>query len=282
MGFSIRSNVASLNAQRQLYTNQIASNKSLERLSSGFRINKAGDDAAGLAISENFRAQIRSLDQAKRNANDGVSLLQTAEGALNEISSVLTRMRELSVQAASDTLITRDRSFLNSEYGALKSEIDRISEVTEFNGQSLIDGSYSATSLDFQIGIDDGGDHRLSVTIANAGTELIGTGSGSYVTDSYVNSRAEARSSLAVLDDAINDVAESRSKIGAYQNRLGHTIINLANSSENITSANSRIRDVDVASESADMTRNQILMQAGVSMLAQANSAPQMALNLIG
>jgi len=281
MGFSIRSNVASLNAQRQLYTNQIASNKSLERLSSGFRINKAGDDAAGLAISENFRAQIRSLDQAKRNANDGVSLLQTAEGALNEISSVLTRMRELSVQAASDTLITRDRSFLNSEYGALKSEIDRISEVTEFNGQSLIDGSYSATSLDFQIGIDDGGDHRLSVTIANAGTEMIGSGSTN-VNASYVNSRAEARSSLAVLDDAINDVAESRSKIGAYQNRLGHTIINLANSSENITSANSRIRDVDVASESADMTRNQILMQAGVSMLAQANSAPQMALNLIG
>jgi len=281
MGFSIRSNVASLNAQRQLYTNQIASNKSLERLSSGFRINKAGDDAAGLAISENFRAQTRSLDQAKRNANDGVSLLQTAEGALNEISSVLTRMRELSVQAASDTLITRDRSFLNSEYGALKSEIDRISEVTEFNGQSLIDGSYSATSLDFQIGIDDGGDHRLSVTIANAGTEMIGSGSTN-VNASYVNSRAEARSSLAVLDDAINDVAESRSKIGAYQNRLGHTIINLANSSENITSANSRIRDVDVASESADMTRNQILMQAGVSMLAQANSAPQMALNLIG
>ena len=176
MGFSIRSNVASLNAQRNLMVNQNSMSQSLERLSSGFRINKAGDDAAGLAISENFRAQIKSLDQAKRNANDGVSLLQTAEGALNEISGVLTRMRELSVQAASDTLITRDRSFLNSEFSALKSEIDRITSTTEFNGQVLINGGFSSTSLDFQIGIDNTTNDRLSVTIANAGTEMIGTG----------------------------------------------------------------------------------------------------------
>jgi len=255
--------------------------KTLERLSSGFRINKAADDAAGLAISENFRAQIRSMDQAKRNANDGVSLLQTAEGALNEISAVLTRMRELSVQSASDTLITRDRSFLNSEFDNLKSEIDRISEVTKFNGRSLIDGTYSATDLDFQIGIDDGTDNRLSVNIKNAGTEMIGSDS-TQVNASYINSKANARTALQVLDDAINDVAEARSDIGAYQNRLNHTIINLANSSENLTAANSRIRDVDVALESAEMTRNQILMQAGVTVLAQANSTPQTALQLLG
>jgi len=281
MGFSIRSNVASLNAMRSLNSTQLSLNTSLERLSSGYRINKSGDDAAGLAISENFRAQIRSLDQAKRNANDGVSMLQTAEGALNEISSILTRMRELGVQAASDTLITRDRSFLNSEFGALKSEIDRISEVTEFNGMSLLDGTYSGTSIDFQIGIDDGTDHRLAITVANAGSEMIGSGSTN-INAAYVNSKTNAQTALGVIDDAINDVAENRASIGAFQNRLGHTIVNLANSSENITAANSRIRDVDVASESAQLTRTQILMQAGVAVLAQANSAPQLALNLIG
>ena len=281
MGISIRSNIASLNAQRGLYVNRLEMDKTLERLSSGFRINKAADDAAGLAISENFRAQIRSMDQAKRNANDGVSLLQTAEGALNEISAVLTRMRELSVQSASDTLITRDRSFLNSEFDNLKSEIDRISEVTKFNGRSLIDGTYSATDLEVQIGIDDGTDNRLSVNIKNAGTEMIGSDS-TQVNASYINSKANARTALQVLDDAINDVAEARSDIGAYQNRLNHTIINLANSSENLTAANSRIRDVDVALESAEMTRNQILMQAGVTVLAQANSTPQTALQLLG
>jgi len=210
-----------------------------------------------------------------------VSMLQTAEGALNEISSILTRMRELGVQAASDTLITRDRSFLNSEFGALKSEIDRISEVTEFNGMSLLDGTYSGTSIDFQIGIDDGTDHRLAITVANAGSEMIGSGSTN-INAAYVNSKTNAQTALGVIDDAINDVAENRASIGAFQNRLGHTIVNLANSSENITAANSRIRDVDVASESAQLTRTQILMQAGVAVLAQANSAPQLALNLIG
>ena len=282
MGFSIRSNPMSLNTQKTLRENQRLNNLSLERLSSGFRINKAADDAAGLAISENFRAQIKSFDQARRNANDGVSMLQTAEGALNEISNMLTRMRELSVQASNDTLISRDRTFLNSEYSALKAEIDRISEVTEFNGTFLINGNISSSGLDFQIGIEATANDRLTVTLADVGTASIGSSGSSAVSNTDLLIKTNARNSLDVIDAAINDVAQQRSNIGAHQNRLNTTIINLANSAENITAANSRIRDVDVASESANMTRNQILVQAGSSMLAQANQAPQMAMQLLG
>ena len=282
MGFSIRSNPMSLNTQKTLRENQRLQNSSLERLSSGFRINKAADDAAGLAISENFRAQIKSFDQARRNANDGVSMLQTAEGALNEVSNMLTRMRELSVQASNDTLISRDRTFLNSEYSALKGEIDRISEVTEFNGTFLINGNLSSGGVDFQIGIEATANDRLNVTLADVGTASIGSSGTSAVSNTNLFLKSNARNSLDVIDAAINDVAQQRSNIGAHQNRLNTTIVNLANSSENITAANSRIRDVDVASESAKMTRNQILVQAGSSMLAQANQAPQMAMQLLG
>ncbi len=280
MGITIRSNVASLIAQRNLWSTQRDQNLSLERLSSGFRINRAADDAAGLAISENLKAQIRGLNQAKRNANDGISLIQTAEGALNEVSSILIRMRELSVQSANDTLVTRDRSFLNAEYSALKNEIDRISEVTEFNGLKLINGDMSTSAVDFQIGLDSSTTDRLSVTIGNIGTEMIGSGS-TQINATYINTKASSRSSLAILDNAIDDVAEVRARMGAYQNRLNSTVVNLANTSENLTAANSRIRDADVANESAIMTRNQILMQAGVSVLAQANSSPQIALQLL-
>ena len=282
MGFSIRSNPMSLNAQRVLRGNQQSLNGSLERLSSGFRINKSADDAAGLAISENFRGQIKSFDQARRNANDGVSMLQVAEGAMNEVSNVLTRLRELSVQASNDTLIARDRSFLNSEFSSLKAEIDRISEVTEFNGTFLTNGAISASGVDFQVGIESTTNDRLTVTIADIDTSSIGSSGSSTLGDTQLTEKTSARNALDVIDAAINDIAQQRSNIGAHQNRLSSTIVNLANSAENITAANSRIRDVDVASESANLTRNQILVQAGSSMLAQANQAPQIALQLLG
>lgn len=282
MGFSIRSNPLSLNTQKVLRSNQAQLNTSLERLSSGFRINKAADDAAGLAISENFRAQIKSFDQARRNANDGVSMLQVAEGAMNEVSNILTRMRELAVQSSNDTLIARDRSFLHSEYNALQSEIDRISEVTEFNGTFLVNGNLSATGVDFQIGIEATTNDRLTVTLAYIDTSSIGSSGSSALSETQLTEKTSSRNALDVIDAAINDVAQQRSNIGAHQNRLNSTIVNLANSAENITASNSRIRDVDVASESANMTRNQILVQAGSSMLAQANQAPQMAMQLLG
>ena len=282
MGFSMRSNPMSLNAQKVLRGNQAQLNTSLERLSSGFRINKAADDAAGLAISENFRAQIKSFDQARRNANDGVSMLQVAEGAMSEVSNVLTRMRELAVQSSNDSLIGRDRSFLNSEFSALKSEIDRISEVTEFNGKFLVNGNLSASGVDFQIGIEATANDRLTVTIADIGTAAIGSSGSSTLNNTQLTEKTSSRNALDVIDAAINDIAQQRSNIGAHQNRLNSTIVNLSNSAENITASNSRIRDVDVASESANMTRNQILVQAGSSMLAQANQAPQMAMQLLG
>ena len=282
MGFSIRSNPMSLNTQKTLSSNQKAMQKSLERLSSGYRINKSADDAAGLAISENFRAQIRSFNQAKRNANDGVSLLQVAEGALNEISNMLTRMRELSVQASNDSLVARDRTFLNSEFSALKAEIDRISEVTEFNGKFLINGSVSSSGIDFQIGIENTTNDRLTITISDVGIDKIGSSGTSALTNTTLLEKTSARNSLDVIDSAINDIASARSSIGAHQNRLSSTIVNLSNSVENMTAANSRIRDVDVANESAKLTRNQILVQAGSAMLAQSNLAPQAALQLLG
>ena len=282
MGFSMRSNPMSLNAQKVLRGNQSQLNGSLERLSSGFRINKAADDAAGLAISENFRGQIKSFDQARRNANDGVSMLQVAEGAMNEVSNVLTRLRELAVQSSNDTLIDRDRSFLNSEFSSLKAEIDRISEVTEFNGKFLVNGNLSASGVDFQIGIEATTNDRLTVTLADIDTSSIGSTGSSALSETQLTEKTSARNALDVIDAAINDVAQQRSNIGAHQNRLSSTIVNLSNSAENITASNSRIRDVDVASESANMTRNQILVQAGSSMLAQANQAPQMAMQLLG
>ena len=244
--------------------------------------NSAADDAAGLAISENLRAQTRSFNQAKRNANDAISLIQTAEGALNEVSNILVRMRELSVQAANDTLIARDRTFLNSEYSQLIVEINRISSSTEFNGKSLINGAVSASGLSFQIGIDNQSYDRLSVTIANMAATSIGSyTSGSALSTTEVLTKTNARVAMDVIDTAINEVASTRSSLGAYQNRLTSTIVNLANSAENLTAANSRIRDTDVAEETAAMTRSQILVQSTTSMLAQANQSPNMVMQLL-
>ena len=204
MGFSIRSNPMSLNAQKVLRGNQAQLNSSLERLSSGFRINKAADDAAGLAISENFRAQIKSFDQARRNANDGVSMLQVAEGAMTEVSNILTRLRELAVQSSNDTLIARDRSFLNAEFSSLKDEIDRISEVTEFNGKFLTNGAISANGVDFQVGVEASSNDRLTVTIADIGVNSLGSSGSSTLGNTQLTEKTSARNALDVIDEAIN------------------------------------------------------------------------------
>lgn len=276
MGLRINTNTASLNAQRNLVGTKLSLDKSLERLSSGLRINRAGDDAAGLAISENLKAQIRGLKQASRNAQDGVSLIQVAEGSLNEISSILIRLRELSVQAASDTIGPVERQFLNVEYDQLVSEIDRIADGTEFNGTQLLSGTGSI--LDFQVGTrNDPNIDRLSFDSSKADANSAALG----VNLTSVADKASAQNSLSALDAAIVSVSAMRADFGAIQNRLQSTISNIAVSVENMSSANSRIRDVDVADETAELTKNNILLQAGTSVLAQANQSSQTALTLL-
>ncbi|MBN8539832.1 MAG: flagellin FliC [Deltaproteobacteria bacterium] len=276
MGLRINTNVASLNAQRNLLGTKWGLDKSLERLSSGYRINRAGDDAAGLAISENLRAQVRGLKQASRNAQDGVSLVQVAEGGLNEVSSILIRLRELAVQAASDTIGPVERQFLNVEYDQLVSEIDRIADATEFNGTQLLSGTGSV--LDFQVGTrNDPNIDRLSFDASKADSNSAALG----VNLTSVADKASAQNSLSAIDSAIVSVSAMRADFGAIQNRLQSTIGNIAVSVENLSAANSRIRDVDVAEETAEMTRNNILLQAGTSVLAQANQTSNTALSLL-
>lgn len=276
MGLRINTNTASLNAQRNLTGTKLSLDKSLERLSSGYRINRAGDDAAGLAISENLKAQIRGLKQASRNAQDGVSLVQVAEGSLNEISAILIRLRELSVQAASDTIGPVERQFLNVEYDQLVSEIDRIADGTEFNGTQLLSGTGSI--LDFQVGTrNDPNIDRLSFDSSKADANAAALG----VNLSSVADKASAQNALGAIDSAIVSVSAMRADFGAIQNRLQSTISNLAVSLENMAAANSRIRDVDVAEETAELTKNNILMNAGASVLAQANQSAQVALSLL-
>ncbi len=276
MGLRINTNVASLNAQRNLRSSKGGLDKSLERLSSGFRINRAGDDAAGLAISENLKAQIRGLKQASRNAQDGVSLIQVAEGSLNEISSILIRLRELGVQAASDTIGPVERQFLNVEYDQLISEIDRIADGTEFNGTLLLSGTGSI--LDFQVGTrNDPNIDRLSFDASKADANAAALG----VNLTSVADKASAQNSLTAIDNAIVSVSAMRADFGAVQNRLQSTANNLAVSLENMAAANSRIRDVDVAEETAEMTMNNVLLNAGTSVLAQANQTSQVALGLL-
>src|SRR3954471_18759078 len=276
MGLRISANVASLNAQRNLGNAQHQLANSQARLASGFRINKAADDAAGLAISENLRAQIRGLKQASRNANDGISLVQVAEGAMNELSSITIRLRELAVQAASDTIGPIERQFLNVEYDQLVSEIDRISDATEFNGTQLLSGTGSI--MDFQVGIrNDPNIDRLSFDASKADANAAALG----VNLTSVADKASAQNSLSAIDQAIVSVSAMRADFGAIQNRLQSTISNLAVSVENMAAANSRIRDVDVAEETAELTRNNILLNAGTSVLAQANQTAQTALGLL-
>lgn len=271
---SVRTNVTSLFAQANLSKNTSAQQKSMSRLSSGLRVQSAADDAAGLAISEDFKANIRSLGQAKRNANDGVSLVQTAEGALKEIGGLLGRMRELSIQSRNGTVNDSQRGFLNEEFGQLRSEIERIVGTTEFNGVDLLDGD-QAGGLAFQIGVDTTANDRLTVSIATTNSSALG------IDASTISSTGGADTAITALDTAIERVSSRRAGLGAMQNRLTSTISSLDTYSANLSAANSRIVDVDVASETAEMTKNQILVQAGVSMLAQANQGPSIALSLL-
>ena len=272
MTISINSNISSLTAQNNLSKTQMAYSGNLSRLSSGLRINSAADDAAGLAISERFKAQIKSLNQASRNANDGISLLQTAEGAMNQIGGVLTRMRELATQAANGTVSAGDRGYIDNEAQALSGEIDRISAVTDFNGTKLLDGTFNQ---DLQVGSHNSANDRVNVTI---GATAFATIAGAAVD---LSTAAGAQTALDTLDTAIDALSTVRAGLGTTQNRLQVAISNLGSASENMSAANSRIRDVDVAQETAEMTRNNILMQAGISVLAQANQSPQVALKLL-
>ena len=278
MALTINTNISSLNAQRNLSVTQGQLNKSLQRLSSGLRINTAADDAAGLAISENMRGQIRSMNQSVRNANDGVSLIQTAEGSLNETSNILIRMRELASQSATGTVGSTERGYIQDEFTKLTSEIDRIANATEFNGTKLLDGSLSAgTGMTFQIGARNvAANDRISMTVKSAKATDIGIDSAV-----KVDTQTNAQAALDKIDAAIKNVSSLRGGLGATQNRLQSTINNLQVAIENTSAAESRIRDVDVASETASMTRANILTQAGTAILAQANQSPQAALQLL-
>ncbi len=273
MGLRVNNNPSSINAQRNLVNSTNSLQRSLSRLSSGLRITRASDDAAGLAISERFRADIRSMGQAQRNANDGISMLQIGEGALNEVSNILIRQRELAIQAANGTLGDEERATVNEEFQDLTAEIDRIAAVTEFNGLSILGGGDSSV---FQIGINNTSNDRITISAVNAATSALGTSSASVSTASL------AQSALGVIDSAINQIASLRASFGTVQNRIESALRSLAVAQENATAAESRIRDVDFASETAELTRSQVLQQAGISVLAQANVSSQAALNLLG
>jgi len=277
MGLRINTNVASINGQRNLRSTNLDMRKAMERLSSGYRINHAGDDAAGLAISENLKAQIRGYNMNVRNSEDGISLVQVAEGGLTETGNILIRLRELAIQAASDTLGPDERQFLDVEYQQLLEEMERVATATEFNKIKLLNGT--GQKYDIQVGIRNtpGVDRitfdgtRADATIKGLGLEGLG-----------VKKKEVAQNSLAVIDNAIQKVSAARADFGALQNRLQSTINNLGVSVENLSAANSRVRDADLAAESAEMTRNNIMVQSGVAVLSQANNVNSMALKLLG
>ena len=268
----VQHNLTAMNANRQLGITTSAQAKSSEKLSSGYRINRAGDDAAGLSISEKMRSQIRGLNKASDNAADGVSLIQTAEGALNESHSILQRMNELATQAANDTNTTVDRNAIQAEVDALTSEIDRIQSTTQFNTMNLIDGTF--TSKNLQVGALSG--QTIQISISKMDAASIG------VSGLSVSGNVAARKSMSAIQKAIESISTQRSALGALQNRLEHTIANLDTTSENTSSAESRIRDVDMAEEMVEYSKNNILAQAGQSMLAQANQSTQGVLSLLG
>ena len=268
----VQHNLSAMNTNRQLSGVQSAQSKSTEKLSSGYRINRAGDDAAGLSISEKMRSQIRGLNKAASNAQDGISLVQVAEGALNETHSILQRMNELATQAANDTNTSTDRTAIQAEIDQLTSEINRIQSTTQFNTMNLLDGTFSSKNL--QVGSLSG--QSIGISIKNMDASSLG------VNALKVSSFASAGSSMDKIQSAINLVSTQRSTLGALQNRLEHTINNLNTTSENTQSAESRIRDVDMATEMVDYSKNNILAQAGQSMLAQANQATQGVLSLLG
>ena len=272
---SIRTNAASLNAQRNLMSTNSMLDSSLSKLSSGYRITKAGDDAAGLGISSNLGAQIRSYNQASRNASDAISLIQTAEGALNETTNILTRLRELAMQSASSGVGNTERTYIYNEVSALVTEIDRIANSTEYNGTKLIDSNIA--TLTFQVGIrNDTSNDRISVSTVS------GTAAALSVSTLTLSTQALAQTALATIDTAIERVSAARATLGAAGNRFNTVQNTIKTAEENLSAANSRIRDVDVAEETSALSRAQILVQAGLSVLAQANQMPQAALKLLG
>jgi flagellin len=273
MALVVNSNPASISAQRNLTNSTSQLGRSVERLSSGLRITRAADDAAGLGLSESLRAQIRSINQATRNASDGISLTQIADGAAATIGSLLARLRELSSQSASGTVGNTERSYTDQAFVSLRSEIDRIAQVTEFTGQALTSGS--TISFSIAIGFRSGTGNTLSLNLNDITTTSLG------ISSVNVSTSANATSALANIDNAISAVATARSEYGSIQNRFEATIANLEVTSENLTAAESRIRDADIAYETSQFTKNQVLVQAGIAVLAQANTLPQQALALL-
>lgn len=275
MSFSIRTNLGSLNAQRNLFNSSSMLNDSFSKLSSGFRITKAGDDAAGLGISVNLTAQIRSFNQANRNSQDAQSLIQTAEASLNQTTELLTRMREIAMQSASSGVGATERGYIQTENAALITELDRIANAAEYNGQALL--NTAATSLTFQVGIRNvAANDQISVNTVDVTAATLG------VNAIDLSTQAAAQTALDTIDTALQTVSSARATFGAVGNRLASVVQTIQTSAESLSAANSRIRDVDVAEETSKMARTQVMMQAGVSVLAQANQAPQIALKLLG
>jgi len=277
MGFTVTTNIASVNAQRNLADSQLRIQDSYAKLSSGSRINKSADDAAGLAISEHLKAEIRSSRQANRNANDGISMVQVAEGGLNEISNIVTRLRELGIQAASDTVGDTERGMLNQEVLQLKDEMQRIAVTTKWGSVNLLDGT--SPQFDFQVGINN---NEFEDRIAFKAGENSATIDALGLSGIDYSSKEGAQTALSLLDEAHTRVNSTRANLGALQNRLNSTVTNLGIAEENLSAANSRIRDTDVASATAEMTRNSVLLQAATATLAQANATPSIALKLLG
>jgi len=271
---TLQSNVSSQRAQRHVQTTQFGLNRSLQRLSSGFRINSARDDAAGLGVSERLRAQVRGMSMAARNAQDGYNIVQSAEGSLSEITAILQRMRELSVQASSDNLTTVEQGYLDKEFQALLQEVSRLSKATKYNGQQLINGSFTGKVI--QVGADAGADFQISISIAGATITTLG------ISTNTVSTLAKANASISKLDQALDNVNGQRAKLGALMSNLSTARDHVRVMKEALAASESQIRDADVAVETSSFARSQVLMQAGVAMLAQANVQPQLALRLFG
>jgi len=276
---SLLTNTASMDAQRNLANTQNSLAQSIGRLSSGMRINSASDDAAGLGISESLKASIASMAQAQRNSNDGISMSQVAEGGMNQMQGIVSRMRELSVQSANQTLGSNERGYIQTEFKQLSSEIDRISNVSDFAGQKLLDGSASA-GLTLQVGINNTANDRLTFQITKLATTTLGSAS-LHIGSASLSTATNAQKAIGVFDKAIQQLSSARASIGASENRLNVTVSNLSVAQQNLSAASSRISDVDVASETASLTKSQILSQAGLAVLAQANKMPQSALSLL-
>jgi len=282
MALNVNTNVPSINAQRQLGITNQGLTKSLERLSSGLRINRAADDAAGLAITSKMRTELNGYSQAVRNANDGISLIQTAEGSLNEVYNVLDRIRTISEQSANGILGQEERDLIDTEFKELYAEIDRITQVANFNGKKLLDGSISSasTAVSLQVGVKNTTNDRIAVRVDDVSASALGLGTNGTITT--LSTQDMARSALDIVDSAISTISENRGRLGAQQNRLESTIANINITIENQSASVSRIRDVDFAQETANFTKQQILMQAGTAILGNANGLPQSALSLLG